>query len=147
MSRELLVAPNPILAQRCQPVRVFDDALRELAADMAQIMYSARGAGLSAPQVGDAVRLCIADVGGRFYALVNPRITHAERLQPSTEGCLSLPGVHLTVMRATKITVQAQALDGHRFKLKASGYLARVLQHETDHLDGITIADRARAAA
>lgn len=129
------------------------DDIRRLARDMSETMYHAEGVGLAAPQVGVSQRLFVVDVPERpegsdepvrhVYALVNPVIVESSaETAKETEGCLSIPGVEESVTRPARVVVEARALDGNPVRIDASGMLARVLQHEADHLDGVLFIDR-----
>jgi peptide deformylase len=138
---------DPFLRERAAPVRVFDDALRELAGRMTAIMRGARGIGLAAPQIGENARLVVIDAsaGGReneTLTLVNPRISRKAGSLTDDEGCLSFPGLRLLVARAFEITVEGADLSGNPVSREARGLMARVIQHELDHLDGILLVDR-----
>jgi peptide deformylase len=125
-------------------------ALRELAAKMLVLMREARGVGLAAPQVGHNVRLFVMNHTGeptddRVY--VNPQLCEAEGSEEGEEGCLSLPGINANVVRDKTIRITATDLEGKPIDEKATGYLARVWQHEFDHLNGTLITDRMGAVA
>jgi peptide deformylase len=136
-----------ILRRRSRPVARVDDGIRRLVADMAVTMRRAEGVGLAAVQVGVPLRVLIADTGRGLLALVNPRIRRRSGAETGEEGCLSIPGVVATVPRARRIAVDATLLNGGRAGLRAEGYIARILQHEIDHLDGVLFLDRVRASA
>jgi methionyl-tRNA formyltransferase len=112
---------------------------------MLEVMREAEGVGLAAPQVGVLRRLAVVDVGEGPLILVNPRIAASSGSKVDWEGCLSFPGLLAEIERARNVSVEAVDLEGKRFWVEAEGFLARVLQHEIDHLDGIVILDRARA--
>jgi len=138
---------EPVLRKRAVPAAKFDPVLRDLADRMARAMYSARGVGLAAPQIGEGVRMIVVDpsAGDReneLLALVNPRIARRIGSYTDDEGCLSFPGLRLPVARAFEVTVEGQDLSGNPVSKEARGMLARVLQHEIDHLDGILLVDR-----
>jgi peptide deformylase len=137
---------SPVLRQPAREVEEVDDDLRELIRGMFATMYDADGQGLAAPQVGVSRRIAIVDVpprGGTPYVLINPRVVtaSAERVR-SVEGCLSIPGMTGEVARPAAVVVEA--LDENRapLHLEADGELARCLQHEIDHLDGLLYIDR-----
>lgn len=140
----ILQYPDPRLYKRAAPVEVFDEALRRLAADMAETMYAAPGVGLAATQVDVHKRLIVIDVSDdkrQLQVLVNPRIVRREGTQTCDEGCLSVPGIYEPVERAERVTVQAQDLDGREFSFAAEGLLAVCVQHEMDHLEGRVFVD------
>lgn len=140
---------SPVLRQEADEVTVFDDDLRVLVRDMFATMYHAEGVGLAGPQVGISKRVLVIDAryedepeAGRL-ALVNPRIVQASKAtERGTEGCLSIPGVDDLVERALEVTVEAVDPEGRPVKVTAGGFMARVLQHEIDHLDGVLFIDR-----
>jgi peptide deformylase len=143
------IYPDPILRVKTRRIETFDAALRKLAADMVDTMHAAPGVGLAAPQVGSDLRLAVVDpsVGERpaeLMVLVNPEITRREGLESDTEGCLSLPGINDKVDRPFTIHLRAQDLEGKPFEMDAEDYLARVICHEVDHLDGILFTDHLR---
>lgn len=141
--------PDPILQQHAMPVTVFDDKLRQLAADMLETMYEERGIGLAANQVAVLKQIVVVDVmagdedhGQREpQVLVNPKIVAASGETAIEEGCLSVPEFRAEVSRAEKITVEYQDLEGQPQTLEADGLLAICLQHEFDHLRGRLFID------
>jgi peptide deformylase len=140
----ILEYPDPRLRHTAEVVRVFDDALRQFAADLLETMYAARGVGLAASQVDVHRRILVIDVSeqrNRPLVLVNPQILAAEGLEPAEEGCLSLPGIFDKVKRAPNIRVRAQDAAGAAFELDAAGLLAVCIQHEMDHLEGKLFVD------
>lgn len=142
---------NPILRNPCAPVTVFDDDLNAFAGRMTEILYEQKGAGLAAPQVGVPRRLAIIDLSfgeeeaGSILVLVNPELLSAEGECTIEEACLSIPGISENVSRAERIRVRFQNLAGESEKIAVDGYLARVIQHEMDHLDGVLFVDRVGA--
>lgn len=145
-SLEIRLMGDPVLREKAAEVEAVDDELRRLAQDMFDTMYAAEGVGLAAPQVGLLTRLIVVDPreeGVEPVALVNPRVVETSKERDrAEEGCLSIPGVRDVVERATTAVVEALTLDGEPVRLEADGLLARVLQHEVDHLDGILFFDR-----
>ena len=140
--RDILPIDHPLLRKQAKPVSRFGPTLRTLTADMFVTLRAADGSGLAAPQVGQALRLFVAEYDDRQIALCNPVITRAEGETFGAEGCLSFPGfVGLHIRRATHIEVQAQDLRGAPTELVAEGILARIVQHEIDHLNGILFLD------
>ena len=133
-----------VLTEKCQPVTTFDSGLRVLVDAMFDTMAEADGVGLAAPQVGVSSRLFVINIKGvERRAYVNPQIIETSiETDTAEEGCLSIPGVWHDVQRPARITVQAQDLEGKAFTVKAEGLLARAIQHETDHLNGILFIDR-----
>ena len=147
MRREILVYPDPFLARKAAPVAVLDDRVRTLIRDMFETMYGAEGVGLAAPQVGVGKRVIVVDISPvdeavAPVALINPEIVEREGSVVGVEGCLSLPGVQGDVCRAETVTVRGRDEEWKPVEIRASGILARALQHEIDHLDGILFIDR-----
>src|SRR5258706_1231944 len=137
--------PDPRLRKMSAPVTQFTPELRDLALRMIELMKEARGVGLAAPQVGQNIRLFVINPTGegediRIY--VNPILTEAEDEDEGEEGCLSLPNITAKVWRSKRLRLQAQDLQGHPIEETADGYIARIWQHETDHLNGTLILDR-----
>lgn len=133
-----------ILRQKAQPVEEINDEIRQLANDMLETMIDADGVGLAAPQIGRSIRMFVImaddDVKRVF---INPQIIKtSNEVGPYDEGCLSIPQVYETIVRPLQVTVQAYDENGKRFTLDADGLLARCIQHENDHLDGILYIDR-----
>ena len=138
--------PNPILKKKSSPVTEFGPELAELAQDMAETMYDAPGVGLAAPQIGVSKQLIVYDVAtdedkGEYTALLNPQIVEARGEDVAEEGCLSVRDYAADVKRAHWIRVEAQDLEGNALSFEAEDWLARVLQHEIDHLNGILFID------
>ncbi|WP_243089313.1 peptide deformylase [Thermus neutrinimicus] len=148
---------DPVLRKKARPVQDFA-GLKKLAEDMLETMFEARGVGLAAPQIGLSQRLFVAveyadepegeerplrDLVRRIYVVANPVITHREGEVEGMEGCLSLPGLYSEeVPRAERIRVEYQDEEGRPRALELEGYMARVFQHEMDHLDGILFFER-----
>jgi peptide deformylase len=134
---------DPVLKTRAAPVESFDESLAHLTQDMLATMRDKEGVGLAANQVGRLKRVLVAAVEDEEYVIVNPVLTNmAETTEKASEGCLSIPGIQVDVERPIAVTVSAQDVSGKPLHLEASGLLARVLQHEVDHLDGVLILDR-----
>lgn len=142
---QILTHPNPILKQTAEDVDPATDAdLRDLVVRMAKLMYAAPGVGLAAPQIGVQKRVIVIDLDDGLMALCNPRIVDAsEETVLDDEGCLSLPGITVPVERFARVVCEAIDINGDPVRLEATELLARALQHETDHLDGVLIIDRA----
>jgi peptide deformylase len=137
--------PSPVLGQKAQPVEKIDDTICALAEKMKDIMVLQKGVGLAGPQVGVALRIFVASVDGtkeNAKVYINPVITPSGTLDAKEEGCLSLPGIFGNIKRYSKCSIKAQGLDGKEFTEQAQGLLARIFQHECDHLDGTLVADR-----
>ncbi|MSR22202.1 MAG: peptide deformylase [Gemmatimonadetes bacterium] len=147
-AREIVLLGDPILRARAAAVGSFDDELRELVRDMFDTMYSAEGAGLAAPQVGVGIRVIVAEIVEEGVApvrvvLVNPEIVEtSDEIDRDSEGCLSIPGVSEVVARPASVTVQGLDPTGSPVRVEAGGLLARVLQHEVDHVNGVLFIDR-----
>ncbi|ADY14105.1 peptide deformylase [Sphaerochaeta globosa] len=135
---------DEVLTEKCQPVTKFDSALRILVDAMFETMAEADGVGLAAPQVGVNSRLFVIHIqGSENRAYINPQIIETSiETDTSEEGCLSIPGVWHDVQRPARVTVQAQDVEGKVFTVKAEGLLARAIQHEYDHLNGVLFIDR-----
>lgn len=134
---------DPVLRSPALPVTEFGDRIAALADDMHETMKAAPGVGLAAPQVGVPRRLFVFDSGEESGSYANPEIVwRSEETQEGEEGCLSIPGIYFPVVRAMKIRVTAQLVDGAPVEREAEGFLARIFQHEIDHLDGILFVDR-----
>jgi peptide deformylase len=137
--------PDPALRQKAEPVTEFDDDLRALARRMFEIMAEYKGVGLAAPQVGVNIRMFVMNATGEpdgEQIIVNPEIHDRNGGAQAEEGCLSLPGVYVQVRRPTRCRLVAQNELGEKFESEEGELLARVWQHETDHLDGVLIIDK-----
>lgn len=133
---------SPVLRQRSAEVDVVDDEIRKFIDDMYETMAAAKGVGLAANQVGVAKRVAVIDADGQRFAMVNPRIVASSPVKDTAEeGCLSIPDVFGDVTRPAEVTLEAVDRDGQPFRLEASGLVARAIQHEIDHLDGIIFLD------
>lgn len=145
--RTIIVMTDLRLRQKSEPVTVFDADLEELATEMIIVMERARGIGLAAVQLGELKRVIVvraSDSDGQEMSLVlvNPVITsRSEATTETSEGCLSIPGIRLSLCRPSSVTVDYVNLNGLPHKLTATGMLATCIQHEVDHLDGILILD------
>ncbi len=142
--------PDPRLKKPSVPVERFDDRLRLLANRMLELMRESKGVGLAAPQVAQNIRMFVMNPTGqpqddRVY--VNPVLTEGDGEEEGEEGCLSLPGIYIQVQRFKTLHMQAQDLDGNPIDQVESGYLARIWQHEVDHLNGTLLTDRMGAVA
>lgn len=150
--REIISIPHPTLRRKARRVTEFGPELQRLIDDMVETMRQAPGVGLAAPQVDVPLRVIVVEYGSeededvppKLYTLVNPEITRASGdTLIGTEGCLSIPNVLGDVERATGVTIKGFNRRGQPLKIKASGWLARIFQHEVDHLDGVLFVDRA----
>lgn len=136
-----------VLKARAAEVRDIDQRILDLAAAMARTMHQAPGIGLAAPQVGESLRLITVDLSvgedpGELLIVINPRVVESEGHETSEEGCLSVPGYSLPIKRSARLLLLGTLPDGRELRAEFDGLKARVLQHEIDHLDGVTIVDR-----
>lgn len=142
MSLEIRLYPDPVLRSRAEPIEVMDDEIRALADEMVETLIKRVGYGLAAPQVGVSQRLIIVDVADELYVVANPEIVEmSEERVLGIEGCLSIPGIEAEVERAKWVRVSGLSLAEKRISIDAEDLLARVFQHEIDHLNGILFID------
>jgi peptide deformylase len=139
--------PEPVLSKRGEPVTEFTPELAQLVEEMWNSMYAAHGIGLAAPQIGVSKRITVIDVSfkerpAEKLVLINPEIVEREGKQYEEEGCLSLPEIREKVQRAARVKVRAQDVTGKFFEVAAEELLARAMQHEIDHLNGVLFIDR-----
>jgi len=140
----ILKYPDEQLLKKALPVEQVDEDIKELVIDMTETMISNDGVGLAAPQIGRSIRLFLAaPQGGKreVYVFINPIITASSGKQCGPEGCLSVPGVFGDVQRAKNVTVRFTDVNGAEKEIQAEGFLARIIQHENDHLDGKVFVD------
>lgn len=147
MQLSIIDYPHPTLRIRSKPIRRVDQELRDIADQMLDLMYEADGVGLAANQVDIPLRLFVVNSsgernGGEELVLLNPELQMPKGSETGQEGCLSLPGVNGQVKRPTSIRLSAYDLNGNAVERVVDGFLARVLQHENDHLDGVLFFDR-----
>jgi peptide deformylase len=167
MILQILEYGDPILRAKGKPVENIDDRIGELTANMIETMHAANGVGLAAQQVGEALQLTVLDVSlvedrpstlkldgkevdpkaAMPLVLINPEIELRGTTEVGVEGCLSFPEITGDIERAKSVTVRAQTLEGGTIEIEASGFLARAIQHEGDHLNGILFIDRMNSAA
>jgi peptide deformylase len=167
MRLSILQYADPVLRAKGKRIDPIDDRIRDLAANMIETMHAANGVGLAAQQIGEAIQLTVLDVSqvedrpttmklnGQEVdpksvmplVLVNPQVELGREIEPGTEGCLSFPEVTGEIDRAKSIHVRAQDLDGAAIEIETAGFLARAIQHEVDHLNGILFIDRMSSAA
>jgi len=167
MRLSILQYGDPILRTKGKPIDKIDPRIRELAQNMVETMHAANGVGLAAPQIGEALQLTVLDVSevedrpstmklngesidpkiAMPLVLINPQIDLGAETEKGTEGCLSFPEITGEIVRAKSITVRAQNLDGEPIEIEMTGFLARAVQHEVDHLNGILFIDRMSTAA
>lgn len=150
--REITIFPEEVLRQDAKPVEVFDDDLAKLVDDMVDTMREAPGVGLAAPQIGISKRIIVVEFGDeanesipkQLYVMINPEIIKESNDKvPGVEGCLSVPGVVGRVNRSRVVTLRGQNIHGKPVKIRTQGWLARIFQHEIDHINGVLYTDRA----
>ena len=134
---------DPVLKIKADPVPKIDRKIKNLLDTMAQTMEHANGVGLAAPQIGVSLRVIVVDAGDGLLELVNPEIIEAVGCETAMEGCLSVPGFYGDVERCTTVKVKAMDRNGNPVVVEGEGLLARALQHEIDHLDGVLFIEKA----
>jgi len=164
---QILEYGDPILRAKGKSIETIDDRIRELAANMIETMHAANGVGLAAQQIGEALQLTVLDVSAvedrpstlkldgkevdpksaMPLVLINPEIELRDETEVGVEGCLSFPEITANIERAKSVNVRAQTFEGGTIEVEASGFLARAIQHEGDHLNGILFIDRMNSAA
>ncbi|MBI9081221.1 MAG: peptide deformylase [Pseudodesulfovibrio sp.] len=148
MKLEICTWPEEVLAKKAKPITEVTPEIKELIESMIETMYEGDGVGLAAPQVGESIRLiCVDQTGPKMKedlrVLINPQIVECDGEVDSEEGCLSCPEFSAKVKRKQRVKVKALNEKGEEVCIENDGFLAIILQHEIDHLDGVTIADRA----
>ncbi len=141
--REVVQVGDDVLRQKCFRVEAFDEGLWKLLDDMKDTVKKEQGAGLAAPQVGVLRRVCVVDVEEGYFEFINPVILSQKGEQAGWEGCLSVRGKQGVVNRPLRLTLSYQDRNGEKHILKAKGFFARAICHETDHLDGVLYIDKA----
>lgn len=141
--REIVTYPREVLRQQARSVSKIDAATRALVEDMVATMRESNGLGLAANQIGVLQKVFVYNDGTSVGALINPKIVSGKGEQIGIEGCLSVPGLQGEVRRANEVVVRGTDLKGKSVKIKAEGLLARIFQHEIDHLNGTLFIDRA----
>ncbi len=142
-SYEIRTFGDPVLKSRATPVKDFDESLKRLSQEMMRIMRENEGVGLAANQIGRLQRIFVAAYEDEEFAIVNPVVEwSSENKEKNTEGCLSLPEIQVEVERPYAVTVSGKDTSGAPVHIRAEGLLARIFQHEIDHLDGVLILDR-----
>ena len=148
---ELTYYPDPILRRKAKPVEEINSELADRVSEMLEVMYAKHGVGLAAPQVSWSVQLCVInpnhDDRSDEIVFINPVIADASGEEVAEEGCLCLPDLHGNVPRAAQVTCRYYDLAGHRHEVVAEGLMARIFQHEVDHLHGRLIIDRMTPAS
>ncbi len=150
-ARPVVTYGSPPLKQRAREIEKIDDAVRKLADEMFETLDASRGIGLAAPQIGVSLRLIVLSIPledeTRWKcAIVNPELVAKKGKAASEEGCLSIPGIYEEISRAAEVEVRGLNLDGEEITVEGTGLLARALQHEIDHLEGVLIVDRLSSA-
>jgi peptide deformylase len=135
---------SPVLREKAREVNKISPAIEKLLKNMADTLYDAKGYGLAAPQIGVSKRVIIIDIGEGLLELINPVILEKQGRQVDVEGCLSIPGVSGEVARAYQVRVQGLNRQGEMQDIRGEGLLARALQHEIDHLEGVLFVDLAK---
>ena len=151
-AREIIIVPHPTLRKKSAKVSDFGPDLQQLIEDMIETLHENSGAGLAAPQVNVSQRVILVEFGTEeneeipptLYVAINPRVTRfSQEVVPGVEGCLSIPGLMGEVERANEIVVEGQDRFGKPLKMRLRGWVARIFQHEIDHVNGILYTDRA----
>ena len=140
---QVVTMPNEILRNKALPIKNINSGTLRLLDNMRDTLYAFDGVGLAAPQIGVSKRIIVIDTGDNYIELLNPEIISREGEQTGSEGCLSVPGIVGLVTRNNKVTVKGLNREGREVVYEAEKLLARVFQHEIDHLDGIVFTDRA----
>jgi peptide deformylase len=138
---DVLKFPHPVLRKKCEKVETVDDEIKKIARDMAETMYAENGIGLAASQVGISKRIFVVDVDEELITVINPVISVSGEKEKMEEGCLCLPKVTVEIERLSNAQVKGLDIDGKGILIEAVDLLARALQHETDHLNGMLIID------
>jgi peptide deformylase len=151
--RQIVTLPDPVLRRKARPVTRFDAELQTLIDDMIETMREAPGVGLAAPQLGISERVIVVEYAEdedkeeaprKLYVMINPEIkVSSDESEMAIEGCLSVPGWQGEVERSLAVTVKGLTRRGQPMKVKAKGWLARIFQHEIDHINGVVFTDRA----
>lgn len=145
---EIVKYPDPVLRRSAEKITTFDSELNKTASDMLNTMYTLKGVGLAAPQVGMGLSLLVLNPTGdpsntdEELVLVNPEVVSRKHLEWDEEGCLSFPGIYAEVERHRDIVLRYKNLDGEDVEIKSTEFQARIIQHEMDHLQGILFVDR-----
>jgi len=138
-------AGDPVLKEIAKPVPKITKQIKTLIDNMTETMREADGVGLAAPQIGFSLRVIVVDIGEGLIELINPEIVESEGCEVATEGCLSVPGMYGDVERFTQVLVKGLDRHGELVSIAGNGLLARALQHEIDHLEGVLFIERAQS--
>jgi len=138
-------AGDPVLKEKAKPVPKITKQIKTLIDNMTETMREADGVGLAAPQIGFSLRVIVVDIGEGLIELINPEIVESEGCEVATEGCLSVPGMYGDVERFTQVLVKGLDRHGELVSIAGNGLLARALQHEIDHLEGVLFIERAQS--
>jgi peptide deformylase len=149
---QIINFPHPTLRRVAKPIRRVDANLRSIVREMFETMYSSKGIGLAANQVDIPLRLFVVNLEaqpgqGEELVFINPVISKPKGTAEAEEGCLSLPGIYANVVRPKQVTINAYSIDGQEITREVTGLLARCVQHELDHLDGVLFTDRLSQSA
>lgn len=134
---------DKVLKMKAKPVSKVTKDIKKLLDDMAETMYEAQGVGLAAPQVGHSLCVVVIDVGQGLIELINPVIVEQDGKETAAEGCLSIPGTYGDVCRSAKVIAEGYDRNGRKYRIEGEGLLARAIQHELDHLEGILFIEKA----
>lgn len=140
---KIVTVPNEVLRQKAKKVEKINQGVIRVLDNMKDTMYQFDGVGLAAPQIGISKRIIVVDPGDNYMEIINPEITERSGEQTGSEGCLSVPGVNGLVSRANQVVVRGMDRNSQIIEVEAEGLLARIFQHEIDHLDGVLFTDLA----
>lgn len=140
---KVITTPDPVLRQKAQKVEHINAGVQRLLDNMRDTLYAADGVGLAAPQIGVSKRVIVIDPGDQYIEMINPQILSSEGEVTAREGCLSIPDLVGWCKRAERVTVKGLNRSGEEVEMEVEGKLARIFQHEIDHLDGILFPDKA----
>jgi peptide deformylase len=142
---KLVTIPNPILRKKAKKVTDFGKDLQDLINKMIEIMRDNSGIGLAAPQIGESLKLIVIEYEDKIYVMANPEIVQSSKeVDINTEGCLSIPDIASVVERSISVTIKGKNRYGKPIKVEAEGWLARVFQHEVDHINGVLTVEHAK---
>jgi len=139
----ICLSGDEVLKAKAKPISKITKQIRQLLDDMAQTMYESNGVGLAAPQVGHSLQIVVIDVGHGLIELMNPVIVEREGEETAQEGCLSIPNVYGEVCRSARVIAEGYDRTGRKIRVEGRGLLARAIQHELDHLEGVLFIEKA----